>query len=341
MTIWLIRAGKQGQFETFAFENNVAVIGWEELTDLAGVPSREDLIALLERAYPDNKPKTIINWTSQIWPFLSEMRTGDLVAVPLKSRPAIALGRITGPYHYRSDFPPGARQTRPVQWLKEIPRERFNQDLLNSLGAFMTVCRIQRNNAEERIRALLEGKQPPVVIPPDGSTDGENTEIEAPPDIEQLATDQIVTVLGRRFKGHDLARLVGAILEAQKYKVRVSPPGADGGVDIIAGKGILGFDSPRLVVQVKSGSSAVDVKIVRELQGVMHNYKADHGLLVSWGGYTSSALKETATKFFEIRLWNAEDLVAMIQTHYQNLPDAVQAELPLKRVWMLVPEESE
>lgn len=341
MTVWLVRAGSRGERETLALENDVAVIGWEELPDLSSVSSRDDLLALLQATYVDDKPKAIINWAGQIWPFLSIMQQGDLVTVPLKTRPVIAIGEVTGPYRHRPDFPLDARHTRPVRWLKEIPRDRFDQDLLYSLGAFMTVCRIQRNNAEQRIRVLLADGTPSATARAVPVMPEEVTEIDAPPDLEQLAKDQIVALLGRKFKGHDLAGLVGAILEAQGYKVRVSPPGADGGVDIIAGKGLLGFDSPKLVVQVKSGSNAVDVKVIRELQGVMGNFKADHGLLVSWGGYTSPALKETATKFFEIRLWDSEDLVTMIQTYYQDLPDAVQAELPLKRIWMLVPEEVE
>lgn len=341
MTVWLVRAGKHGERETLALEHNVAVIGWEDLPDLSSISSREGLIALLEATYPDEKPKTIINWAGQIWPFLAGMQTGDLVAVPIKSRPVIAIGEVTGPYRHRPEFPPDARHTRQVRWLKEIPRDRFDQDLLYSLGAFMTVCRIQRNNAEERIRALLANSTRPPTIRPAGETRGDESEIEGPPDLEQLAKDQIVALIGRTFKGHDLARLVGALLEAQGYTVRVSPPGGDGGVDIIAGKGHLGFDSPKLVVQVKSGSNAVDVKVVRELQGVMGNFKADYGLLVSWGGYTSAAIRETATKFFEIRLWDSEDLVTMIQMYYPDLPAAVQAELPLKRIWMLVPEEVE
>ena len=145
--------------------------------------------------------------------------------------------------------------------------------------------------------------------------------------------------ISRKFRGHELTRLVGAILQAQGYTTQIAAPGADGGVDIIAGKGLLGFDHPRLVVQVKSSDSPVDVKIVRELQGVMKNFQADHGLLVSWGGFSGAVPKETATRFFEIRLWNSDDLIQMIQTHYDAISADMKADLPMKRIWMMVPEE--
>jgi len=35
-----------------------------------------------------------------------------------------------------------------------VPRTHFGKDLLNTFGAFLTICRVQRNNAEARIVAM-------------------------------------------------------------------------------------------------------------------------------------------------------------------------------------------
>lgn len=161
---------------------------------------------------------------------------------------------------------------------------------------------MQRNNAEEQVRVLLS--KVPTKSPDTNQEAG--TELEAPLNIQQYTDDQIRDYIAQKFKGHDLARLVAAVLKAQGYKVQISPPGADGGVDIIAGYGPMGFDSPRLVVQVKSGDVPIDVKVLRELQGVMKNFRAKHGLLVAWGGYKTSVTKEAAQLFFEIRLWGCK-----------------------------------
>lgn len=67
---------------------------------------------------------------------------------------------------------------------------------------------------------------------------------------------------------------------------------------IVAGYGPLGLDRPRLVVQVKSGDDPVDVTGIRELQGAMQSWR---------------------------------------RPHYERLPDSLLVELPLKRVWVLVP----
>ena len=102
----------------------------------------------------------------------------------------------------------------------------------------------------------------------------------------------------------------------------------------------MGFDSPRMIVQVKSGDSPVDVGVLRELQGIVRGFGADRGLLVSWGGFKLPVVKEARRLFFEIRLWDAERLVAVLLDNYDNLDEDIQAELPLKRIWALVPEES-
>ena len=55
-------------------------------------------------------------------------------------------------------------------------------------------------------------------------------------DIEEIARDQITRYLEVNFQGHDLARLVDAVLQAQGYTTRVSEAGPDGGADILAGR---------------------------------------------------------------------------------------------------------
>ena len=90
---------------------------------------------------------------------------------------------------------------------------------------------------------------------------------------------------------------------------------------------------------MKSSDSPVSINILRELQGTIENFNAEQGLLVTWGGYKASIAKETARQFFKIRIWDAEDLVRMVQTYYEQLPDVIQAELPLKRIWALVQSE--
>lgn len=159
--------------------------------------------------------------------------------------------------------------------------------------------------------------------------------------LEVAARDEILKFIQTNFKGHDLASLIDAVLRAQGYKTKVSPPGPDGGVDILAGSGPLGFDLPRLCVQVKSGGGAEGQKTYNELLGVVTKYASQQGLLVSWGGFTAPVKTDARNEFFRIRLWDQGDIVDAVLQHYERLDDEIKAELPLKRIWVMVKDELE
>jgi restriction system protein len=338
MSVWLVRAGKFGEREQTALEKSALVIGWNELPDLSSVQDREALADVYRKLRPDASSGKVSNHVGQLWSFRSRIQPGDLAILPLKTRSAIAIGKVTGPYQYTTDLGDGVRHIRKVEWLRtDLPRTAFGQDILYSLGAFMTVCQIQRNQAEERIRAVLAGNADP------GAPSGEEADAEdggeRSLDIEQAAGDQILEHIQRNFSGHKLATLVDAVLKAEGYLTRVSPPGPDGGVDILAGTGPMGFGPPRLCVQVKSSPSPGDVNVLRGLQGVLQNFHAEQGLLVCWGGFKSSVIQEARQSFFTIRLWDSGDLLGMILKNHDKFPDELKAELPLKRIWALVLEE--
>lgn len=333
MALWMVRAGRNGEQEEGALEHGVATIGWNDFPDLSSIGSRDELKELYEQHYPGEKTKQVAHAVGQLWAFISRIQRDDLVVLPLKTRSALAIGRVTGPYEHRVDLAPNIRHVRPVDWMRtDLPRTAFEQDLLYSFGAFMTVCQIQRNDAEQRVRAIVEGER--IAWPPGGDDDGPQVV-----DVEQVARDQILAYVSTHFKGHDLARLVEAVLQAQGYVTKKSEPGPDGGVDILGAAGAMGFERPRLCVQVKSSDTAADVNVLRSLQGTMGNFGAEQGLLVSWGGFTRATLEEARRSFFTARLWDSGGLLEAVVKNYDGLPDSLQAELPLKRMWALVLEE--
>lgn len=339
MTFWVVRAGAHGERESFGLENNVAVVGWERVPDLVDrFSDRDKLKEYLTEEYPDEKPGRISSWVGQLWAFSRKIKVGDIVALPLKTRSVVAFGQVSGDYRYMSDAPDQAKHQRPVKWLnQDVLRSKIDSDLRNSLGGATTVFSITRNNAEERIRAFLELSPISAIAAKENDDEGiGDVTVE---DVQFQAENQIVDYIGRKFVSHHLTHLVAGVLDAQGYKVRESPPGPDGGVDIVAGHGPMGFEDPRLCVQVKSGDVQVDVSVLRQLQGVMKNYGVNQGLIVSWGGFKTSVVKDARQLFFEIRLWDQSDLVREIQKVYEHLPSEIQAELPLKRIWVLVVEE--
>jgi len=59
------------------------------------------------------------------------------------------------------------------------------------------------------------------------------------------------------------------------------------------------------------------------------------------GGGRNPTEKEARRHYFGIRIWDAGDLVQAIYRVYNKLPEEIQADLPLKPVWMLVSEDHE
>jgi restriction system protein len=336
--VWTVKGGRHGERVDRLVANNLIGGGWEQLPSLDNVDSKEKLAEIYRAAYPDAKSSTAANYVGQLWSLVHRMQQGELVVLSMKTTGTIAVGRIAGPYQYRDDLGEDLRHCRPVTWLAtDIPRDAFDQDLLFSFGAFLTFGRVKRENAEGRVLAAIEGRQTrPKVTLGQTSTDEEDS-VEDAPDIEALAREQVRQHVTQVFAGHDLADLVAQVLGARGYSsVSVSPPGADRGVDILAGSGPLGLDHPRLAVQVKTGQAGVDE--YRALRGVMEDFRADQGLLVAWSGFKGTVRNEARTSHFTIRLWDADAFLDELFHAYDKLPDSIRSQLPLKRVLALVPE---
>ena len=111
MTMWAVRSGKFGEREQFALDNDLVTIGWGEMPDLRTLGDRDAVKKSLSSKYRDASPGTISNHAGQLWAFCKEFKAGDLVLIPLKSRSAIAIGRLIGGL---SHFPNLVTQLAPA-----------------------------------------------------------------------------------------------------------------------------------------------------------------------------------------------------------------------------------
>ncbi len=346
MSLWMVRAGKYGEYEKKFLTDNRIYLTWDGFDyDLNKISQRDELHNILKKYYPNAQEKTVQNWVTQIWPFSKKIEIGDWVALPSKIKPAIHIAEIVSKYNFNADANDPYYHFREVKWIEQdIPRSNFGQDILYSLGAFMTVCQIKRNDAERRVRSMLTSNWKDVQKPEydvnyvAGESDIEDNNSDL--DLETASFDQIGKHIIKNFKGHGMAKLVEAILKAQGYYTYTSPEGPDHGVDILASPGTLGFGHPRICVQVKSGDSPIERPVIDQLIGTMQNFNAEQGLLVSWGGFRSSFEKEIPKQFFRVRLWNQTTLIQELLNVYDKLDDEIKAEIPLKRIWTIAtPDE--
>ena len=337
MAVWVIRAGSTGENEEFALNGGVYGIGFDldrSVTDFADYETLRNFIQ--ETQHPDSINRAAA-YASQLWRFADDMRVGEMVVLPRKRHKVIAVGRIVGEYVYNPDESQHPLpHTRKVEWLvQDVPRSNFDQDLQLSFNANQTIFQVGSVNAEARIQqvvsAYLENEQVVEFVTP-SPREEPTTEYEEPVtlDFEQDIEQRILARIAERFSRHRLEYLVEEILKVEGYSTLRTTPGPDGGADILAGKGALGFEN-RLCVQVKSSASPIGISDYNRLQGNVHSFGADYGLLVSLSGFTKPVLDENRRSFFQIRLWDGDALVERLLDTYDDLPQEIRAAIPLEK----------
>lgn len=346
---WTVRTGRSGERTEWSLANGVVGGGWTEMPDLTEVLDKEDLRKIVSEVYGGSK-NVVANITGQLWTMRTRIQDGDFIALPIRATSQVAFGQVLGGYKYLKDQDdPTRRHVIQVKWLKtDVPKSLLKQDLLYQLGSALTVFEVGNNDAAYRLENVMSGKADPgarsvlnqgaapsALISPQRDLSEPNESIN----LEEVAQDEIARRLQEDFKGHDLSEFVEALLTAEGFKCRNSPPGADGGVDILAGMGPLGMDSPKLVVQVKSQTSAVSDTVLQQLNGAIHRFQADQALLVTFGGVTGQAKAYLETQYFNIRVWTMDDIIQSIFKHYSALDSETRARLPLKQIWIPIVTE--
>lgn len=264
------------------------------------------------------------------------MEIGDWIVLPSKRTSTIHIGKVVGEYVYSEENGNPYYHYRDIDWFaKNIPRNNFDQDILYSLGAFMTVCKITRNDAEKRIKAMAANnwKVPGLSATSFDNADDMSSNLNT--DYEEMIQDEISKRIIQKFKGYKMETLIEEILKAKGFTVYHSKQGADGGKDLLAAGGEMGFGSPKICVQVKTHDTPVDRPTLDQLGGVMNNVHAEYGLLVSWNGFKDSVAREEGNQFFKIRLWDSKDVIREIFENYEKLSTSIKAEIPLKQIWIL------
>ena len=230
----VVSASRTRQRELAAIEQSKLLPGFPEVAELTAMDSREAILAHLQKVLPGAGTNTLRNFAAQLNQFVNRIEIGDYVVMPRKLTNGVAIGVVKGNYQF--DAENDYKHSRSVEWEEEsLPRDTFKQDLRHSFGAFMTICQIKRNSAFERVKAVLEtgtdpgsllGKQGQVPKSPvsKGSEDDDTDAEDYQPDIEDIANQQIISLMKSEFAGHALADLVAEIMRVEGYTTKVWPP---------------------------------------------------------------------------------------------------------------------
>jgi restriction system protein len=324
-TVWCIKAGRNGEAEPLYDRHNVAALGWKEVGDLSDLRTREDFKSRYARTYPNEKTGAIRVNAGQLFRFIHEMKVGDAILLRRSRTREISLGWVDGEYEYNTKLDPDFPHIRRVRWLKNEPRTRFSQGALYEVGAIMAFFQV-RNYADEFLTAL-EGKK----IEPPTEEEEDEVIISIADDIEQQSHDFVLKQLSAKLKGHGLAEFVGHLLTLMGYKVKISPPGPDRGIDIVAHKDDLGVEPPTVLVQVKSSDSEINEAAVSELYGKVS--ERDFGLVVAVGGFNRRA-RDFGFSKRNLKLIDGDELVELIYKYYDRLDGKYKGMIPLRRVFI-------
>lgn len=323
--VWLFRPPRLVAFEDAALKDGLLVPDFGVAADLRHHFEPSEILSEVEAANPGETRSKLESWASQLHNLLHMIQPGELIVMPLRRRSAIAIGMARAEVEVTAEGRPGRR----VEWLKtDIPMTVLFTDLAHSLNAQQYVCAISRNDAAARFRHIVQYGTDPG---PSGSGGMVQIGQLTSQDVEAVMRSRMIAKIGSEFAGHALSDLICALLQVDGYRCHVSPPGPDGGVDILAGRGMTALGGS-LVVQVKSGDIVADAPTFQQLIGAVAMHKADHGLLVSWSGVTRAVRSQVQDNWFRIRVWDAHDICDAIKEHYDQLPKNIRDRLGLRKI---------
>lgn len=333
--MWGIHAGATGDADTLFLQKNCVAIGWPLMGDLGQLPNDTNAFKQkLLQVYPAYKPGAIPVNAGQLHRFVYVMQVGDIIVYPSKQDKQIHIGQVTGNYFYDVGALSYPNQ-RPVTWLKQSPRSSFLPAALLEVGSAMSLFKVQ--NYDSSFRAVLTGQSISSIT---ATTTAPNGNDPAPPliadNIEDITRDFILNQLSLHLKGHPLAAFVAHLFETMGYRTRVSPPGPDGGVDIVAHKDEFELLPPIIKIQVKSTSGSVSGPEVSYLNGILG--QSEYGILVTLGTFTSAA-KSSAGGMSRVRLIDGAALTDLVLEHYDALDPKYKTIVRLRKVF--APDETD
>lgn len=321
---WMIRAGRGGRYIEEFEENNYVAIGWGALGRIDKYRDAEDIKKAYVANYSNEKPSKTANAVAMIRKFLLEISKGDMVISYNPERREYLVGEDLGEFQYIERDDDGYGQTRKVNWLGAVSRDKLSQSSKNTLGSTLTLFALNSDVMLE-IERILSGEEP-LLDEEQAESEFEIIKEQAESQSHEFIKDKIQSLTP-----DEMEELAAEVLRAMGFKAKVSPKGPDRGVDVIASPDGLGLTSPRIKVEVKHRSGAIGSQPIRSFIGALRD--GDSGLFLSTGGFTREARYEAERANIPVTLIDIDDLADLVVTHYDNFDLDGRALIPLVRLY--------
>lgn len=331
---WMVRAGRGGEQVDVFLEQGFVGFGYgaRELGGLPPTLSKEAIVAAFKNANPQWSGRKIGNAAGQLFRFLSDIKEGDTIVTGDPGTRSYYVGVMAGPPRWEQGQPLPFR--RSVKWQHRVARDELGVSTLNTLGAIQSLFKLSADVAKE----LAEHARPidevgTVSPPPKLAAHAAPTDV-VPEDL--LAASErakgFIEDMINRLDWDEIQDLVAGVLRAMGYKTRVSAPGPDRGVDIFASPDGLGFQEPRIFVEVKHRQASMGAPDLRAFLG--GRKVGDRCLYVSTGGFKKDARYEADRSTIPITLVALPELRDLLLEHYEQLDEETRALVPLRRVYL-------
>lgn len=332
---WMVRAGKDAVHIDDFLEGGVVWVGIAQgLEQVAPNIDKQELIKLIKAKYPRWKDGSIQVGASVFVRFCNELEAGDPVVTYNPAARTYFLGRIEGAVGEPQERDGEFLYPRKVTWTHRVPRDGLRQATKNSLGSIVTLFKIKGEVLKDlQVTSLPieapEGQPAPAPKRPAARTeaDGDGVLAEVVSKSREFIEDMIAEL-----DPQQMEELVAGILGAMGYKARVSPKGADRGVDVFASPDGLGLEEPRIFVEVKHRTGTkMGAQEVRTFMG--GRQPGDRCLFVSTGGFAKDARYEAERSSVPLTLIDMPRLRELLVERYEALDDDARRLVPLTRLY--------
>jgi restriction system protein len=335
---WMVRAGEGGRFVEDFLGQKLAAIGWKDVGPLSAETTDDEIQRKFLAAYPDWKDGSRRSGAAQVKRFMREVQVGESAVTYDPDRRLYFLGEITGLMDWRPEHE--LSRLRRVNWTRQVARDLLSATARNTLGSTLTLFRIDESLATELLKKSVPiGSEHPAVSPvasASASPATDPSESIVIKDAEEMAQAFVEDRLAR-LDEEQIPELIASILKAMGYKTRVSPKGPDRGIDIFASPDGLGLQEPRIFVEVKHRiGTPMGSKEIRAFLG--GRQKGDRCLYVSTGGFTKEARYEADRAETPLTLLTLASIRELLLDHYEKLDSDARTLIPLRRVYLPVPE---
>jgi restriction system protein len=325
---WVVRVPKGQEVIQKVQKEGIVAVGFAITQSVADITDREEFKTLYRSVRPDATEPRVKTAAGQLYRLARVIEEADWILTPAREARKVLFGRVIGGYVFIPDvLGPGFSHARKVKWEGEFSRDAMSTDLRNSMSALSTIQNIDKH-AVELLQLMRQPQLARPIVVPSGREEDEPVSFY---EETRAKADELISDLISGIDPYDFQQLVAGLLEAMGYRTRTSERGPDQGVDIIAHPDPLGFEIPRIKVQVKHRQSAAGGPEIRNLVGTLG--EGEKGLFVSTGGFTIEA-KNEGRRTTRLTLVDGEEFVNLLTEHYEKLDPDYKAIVPLRKIWV-------